>query len=132
MFFQEKLCMNTNAISNTSSTQQTPYWQQRWADMQQLAHALNTGDLNGAQAAYNAIVQIGKTDPYGTGVPFKMANREQDFQAVGAALQSGDLAGAKQALKALYQTFQQPEPSPVPPANSSVGPATVVNLSGGQ
>lgn len=124
--------MNTTAISGASSRPTVPYWQQRHHDLVQLSQALKSGDLNRAQAAYNALVQLGKIVPGANGVPFKMANRRQDFQAIGQALQTGDLAGAKQALQALHQTFQQPEPSPVPPATSGPGPAAVVNLSGGQ
>jgi hypothetical protein len=125
--------MNTTAVSGGPSSQPpVPYWQQRYNDLVQLQQALQSGDLSGAQTAYNAIVQLGQTVPGANGVPFKMANREQDFQAIGAALQTGDLAAATQSLEALRQTFLQPEPSPVQSGSSSVGPAAVVNLSGGQ
>jgi hypothetical protein len=124
--------MSTTAISSASPQQQVQpnYEQQRETDLLQLGNALKSGDLNGAQAAYNAIVQLGQTVPGANGVPFKMANREQDFQAIGQALQAGDLAGATQALQALNQSFMRPQPSPAPTGSSSVGPDFVVNLSG--
>jgi hypothetical protein len=123
--------MSTTAISSASSQQQVPPYQQRKQDLVQLANALKSGDLNGAEKAYAAIVQLGKT--YGHGQAFKMANREQDFEAVGKALQAGDLAGAKKSLEALRQTFQRPQPSPVMAGSgSSAGPAAVVTLSSGQ
>jgi hypothetical protein len=105
---------------------------QRSADLGQLADALKSGDLNGAQQAYQALVSLGQQGPFKNGTPFGAANRAQDFQAVGTALQAGDLAGASQALEALRQTYLQTQPPVTPPTGSSVGDAAVVNLSSNQ
>jgi len=124
--------MSTSAVSNVSLHQELQgYFQQRRADMNQLGQALNSGNLDAAQNAYNAILSLGQNGPFANGAPFFLANREQDFQAIGQALQAGDLSGATQAFQTLRQTFLQPA-SAAASSSSSVGPDVVLNLSGNQ
>ena len=93
--------------SNASSIYQQlqAYRQQRLADLAQLGQALQSGDLAGAQSAFNALTALGQTGPNRNGQVFSRADRAQDFQAIGQALQSGDLAGAKSAFANLSGTF---------------------------
>ena len=124
--------MSTAAVSSTSINQELhQYFQTRQSDLKQLGQALSTGDLAGAQTAYNNIVALGQKGPFAGGNPFHLTAREQDFTNVGKALQSGDLAGAQQAFGALKATFhkqgQQLDPPPSTPAAS--GPEIILNLS---
>ena len=99
------------------------YFLQRNSDLKQLSHALQSGDLAGAQQVFGAIHSLGQNGPFANGDAFKVNQRQHDFDAIGQALQSGDLAGAKQAFGQLMSTFlrqHRPEPSP----------AAVVTLSG--
>jgi hypothetical protein len=125
----------TTAVSSNPVNQPSPqmeaYFHQRSADLRQLGEALKSGDLTGAQQAYNAIVTLGQSGPF-KGEPFAIAGREQDFQAIGQALQSGDLAGAQKSFSALETLLHSRRP--VPPmtggaSSSSVGPDVVVSLS---
>jgi hypothetical protein len=94
--------------------------------VQQLGQALQSGDLAGAQSAFNAIQTLGQSGPFANSEPFRNTQREQDFAAIGQALQSGDLAGAQQAFAALQSSFHsQGQPANAP---TSSGPAVVVNL----
>jgi hypothetical protein len=135
--FKERL-MSTSAVSGSSINQQLQqYFQTRQSDLQQLGQALQSGDLAGAQTAYNSITALGQTGPFASGNPFWKTNRETDFTAVGQALQSGDLAGAQQAFTTLEGTFRrevgaQNSPSASPAAATSAassGPEIVLNLS---
>jgi len=123
--------MSTAAISASSIYQQTEqYFQTRQSDLQQLAQALGSGDLAGAQTAYDNIVQLGQSGPFASGDPFSRTQREQDFSAIGQALQSGDLAGAQTALNTLQSTFQRGTAAQNPPsASANSGPEIILNLS---
>ena len=124
--------MSVAAVSsNSPSSPLQPYFQQRRDDLAQLDQALRSGDLAGAQSAYNAIVSLGQSGPFANGVAFGAGYRQQDFQAIGAALQAGDGAGAMQAFQTLRATFHLPPASPSPAA-ASAGPDAVVTLSGQQ
>jgi len=104
--------MITSALShNPVNDRLQQYYQTRQADLLQLGKALKSDDLEAAQQAYAALVNLGQHGPFKNGVPFAMANREQDFQAIGQALQAGDLSAAQAAFQALAATFHQP-PSP--------------------
>ena len=101
------------------------YFHQRATDLSQLGSALQSGDLKGAQQAYNSVVALGETGPFANGVPFILVPRERDFAKIGQALQKGDLAGAQQAFSQLEHLLNTPagrDPS------GQVGPAAVVNL----
>jgi hypothetical protein len=125
--------MSTSAVSSASLNQQLQqYFQTRQSDQRQLGQALESGDLSGAQTAYNNIVALGQGGPFANGDPYLINQREQDFSAIGTALQSGDLAGAQQAFSTLKSTFQprvQAQDSPSPSPASTSGPEIVLNLS---
>ena len=73
----------------------------------QLAKAINSGDLTGAQQAFAQLSQTlgnnsNASNPAGnSNDPFSQA-----LAAIGQALQSGDIGGAQQALAALQQRAQ--------------------------
>lgn len=136
--------MSTSAVSTSSLNQQLQqYFQTRQSDLQELGQALNSGDLAGAQTAYNSIVSLGQGGPFASGNPFRANQREQDFAAVGQALQSGDLAGAQHAFSALAgrsRNGAQQQVDPLPPklsaspvsaspVTASAGPEIIINLS---
>jgi hypothetical protein len=114
------------ASSNSIYQQLQGFYQQRKADLQQLGQALQSGDLAGAQQAFNAIQTLGQGGPFASADPFRNTQREQDFAAVGQALQSGDLAGAQQAFATLESTFHS-QRAPAETSGSN-GPAVIVNL----
>jgi hypothetical protein len=131
--------MSTSAISTSVLNQE--YFHSRQSDLGQLGQALSSGDLSGAQTAFNNITALGQTGPFAGGVPFALNNREQDFTAIGTALQSGDLGAAQQAFANLKATFQSgsvqnPIATPTDPTNpaapaspaSTTGPEIVLNL----
>lgn len=97
--------MSTVAVSSSSLHQQLQtFFQTRLSDVQQLGQSLQSGDLAGAQQAFNAISQLGQNGPFASGDPFLSSQREQAFTAIGNALQSGNLAGAQQAFATLKST----------------------------
>jgi hypothetical protein len=99
--------MSTAAISSGSIYKELQqFFHSRLSDVQQLSQALKSGDLAGAQKAYNALTQLGQSGPFANGEPFRIAQRAQDFSAIGEALKSGDLAGAQHALDTLRATFK--------------------------
>ena len=125
--------MSTAPIASTTLNQQLQqYFQTRSSDLQQLGGSLASGDLAGAQTAFNKITSLGQSGPFANGNAFKITQREQDFDAVGQALQSGNLAGAQQAFGALVNTFRHGVQTDPPVANatsSSSGPEVILNLS---
>ena len=126
--------MSTSAVTSTSPTQLQQYFQTRQGDLRQLGQALSSGDLAGAQTAYNKIVSLGQNGPFTGGNPFVIKQREQDFTNIGQALQSGDLAGAQQAFSTLAATFtggnRRLDPPPTSPsAASASGPEIILNIS---
>ena len=109
--------MSTSAVSTSSLHQQIQqYFHTRQTDLHELGQALGTGDLAGAQTAFQAITQLGQSGPFASGDPFANSRREQDFTNIGQALQSGNLAGAQQAFSALKATLQKnngSQPAPI-------------------
>jgi hypothetical protein len=137
----EETLMSTAAVSSIPISQQLQqYFQTRRTDLQELGKALEHGNLAGAQAAYNKIVQLGQNGPKANGDPFLISQREQDFQAIGQALHAGDLAGAQQAFATLRNSAREQagngggpggtlaQPAPVSGGHS--GPEIILNLSG--
>lgn len=125
--------MSTSAVSTSSLNQQLQqYFQTRHSDAQQLDQALQSGNIDAAQTAFNSIVSLGQSGPFPNGEPFAIQQREQDFSAVGQALQNGDLQGAQQAFQQLQSTFspQTSQSGSGTGAISSAGPEIVLNLSG--
>src|SRR5450631_3009460 len=93
--------------NNSSSIYQQlqAFRQQRQTDLAQLGQALQSGDLAGAQAAFDTLTALGQSGPNKNGATFARADRNQDFQTIGQALQNGDLAGAQAAFANLSSTF---------------------------
>jgi hypothetical protein len=131
----EERLMSTSAVSSSPSLYQQlqQYFGVRHSDLNQLGQALSSGDLAGAQSAYNKIVTLGQQGPKANGNPFISSQREQAFANIGQALQSGDLAGAQQAFAALQSQLQSGHRQLDPPINPSPvsGPEIVLNLSSG-
>jgi len=120
--------MATPPVSNLSIFQEIQsFYQNRGADLRQLGSALQSGDLNTAQQAYNALASLGQGGPFANSEPFVRADRAKDFEAVGQALQSGDLAGAQAAFADLQHSFGSRNQS----TSGLNSPAAVVTLSGG-
>ena len=102
--------MSICSISSNSSISQIDWrslmnqWKQ---DFKQLASALQSGDLAGAQKAYSALQQLQQNNQPGgqssNGQPASSGNNpiQNDFAALGQALSSGDLAGAQTAFSQL-------------------------------
>jgi hypothetical protein len=106
----EELKMSISSIFSNSSLAQTDWsspanqWKQ---DFKQLASALQSGDLAGAQQAYSALQQLQQSNQSGG----QSSNQQQansgnnpiqnDFAALGKALSSGDLADAQTAFSQL-------------------------------
>ena len=116
---------STTATGSASSIYQQlqAYRQQRLADLADLGKALQSGDLTGAQSAFDALTALGQAGPNKNGQTFSRTDREQDFQALGKALQSGDLAGAQSAFANLSATFgkqDQQSQAAISAYNSSV------------
>jgi len=103
-----------------------------------LGTALQSGNTQAAQQAYDALVALGKAGPYRNGATFQRSDRAQAFTAIGSALQSGDLAAAKKAFADLQATFEKPLPPPLSPPKEPPVPAPaptsvpeiVINLGG--
>src|SRR5271167_4593626 len=115
--------MSTAAVSIPSIYQEIQtFYQNRQVDLKQLGSALQSGDLKGAQQAYNTLAAIGQSGPYANSEPFFKASRAQDFETIGQDLQTGNLAGAQAAFAAL--TAKQGNSTSAAQAT----PSTVVNL----
>lgn len=118
--------MSTAAVSSLSIFQELQTFQQnRQADLKQLGSALQSGDLNGAQQAYQALAVLGENGPFANSEPFANSSRAQAFNTIGEALQAGDLGRAQAAFATL--TTQGNRAAPPEPT-----PAAVVNLTSAQ
>lgn len=123
---------SSGAVTGTESIYQQlqDFRNTRKADIAQLGAALQSGDTQGAQKAYDALVALGKSGPNQNGAVFQRSDRAQAFAAIGQALQSGDLAGAQKAFGDLQATFQAaatpPKEPPIPAPTSA--PEIVINL----
>ena len=117
--------MSIAALSGLPNQQSQAYFSTRKVDLAHLNGALQSGNLDNAKQAFQAILNLGQNGPFQNGVAFQNTQRQQDFAAIGQALQSGDLAGAQQALQALRQTFSKAKVDPPPP----VAAAQSTNLS---
>src|SRR5271165_900067 len=117
--------MSTAAVSSSSIFQEIQsFHQNRQADLKQLGSALQSGDLNGAQQAYNTLATLGEGGPFANSEPFYKSSRVQAFNAIGEALQAGDLGRAQAAFATL--TGKQSNSASSAQATS----AAVVNLTG--
>jgi DNA-binding FadR family transcriptional regulator len=115
---------NYAAAAESIYQQEREFRQQRRTDLEQLGQALQSGNADAAQQAYDALVTLGQNGPFRNSQPFQRADRAQDFAAIGQALQSGDLAGAQQAFIALAGTFGHHHQLPPGPPTPAPPPAT--------
>lgn len=102
--------MNISNVSSTSVSWQNNIrnpWQQRRQDFKSLASALQSGDLNSAQAAFAAWQKdlpgntstsnsSDPTSPFG-----QNSQANADFKSLSDALKSGDVTGAQKAFTTL-------------------------------
>lgn len=117
--------MTASPVSNQSIYQEIQtFHSNRSSDLKQLGQALQSGDLNASQQAFDALVTLGQSGPFNNAEPFRRSDRVADFNAIGQALQAGDLSGAQSAFATLLATWGKQQTAP--PAQQS--PAVVVTL----
>ena len=102
------VCASTN---NYQSTVQNNF-KQRQQDFQNLADALQAGNLQGVQQAFAVLQQDRSSSSSVAGVTGtqqagQSSPLRQDIQALQSALQSNDLAGAQKALTTFQPDLQQ-------------------------
>jgi len=127
--------MSVTGISSTSFAQITPQppisrRQQEDVDGRQLQEALQSGDLSGAQQAYNALAAFG---PNNSG-PFTDPTQAAAFKSLGQSIQSGDLASAQNEANAIgtqqvasdYKTYKHD----VQLGNQAATQKAIANLEG--
>jgi hypothetical protein len=118
--------MSTAAVSSLSIYQEIQAFNQsRQADLKQLGSALQSGDLNGAQQAYQALAVLGEDGPFANAEPFANSSRAQAFNTIGEALDAGDLGRAQAAFATLTTQGN-------PASASQPTPAAVVTLTSTQ
>ena len=115
--------MSTAAISSQSILQELQtFYKSRQTDVQQLGSALQSGDLSGAQQAFQSLAVLGEGGPFANSEPFAKSSKAEAFNAVGEAIAAGNLAGAQAAFATL--TSKQSAA-----ADSASSEAATVNLS---
>jgi DNA-binding FadR family transcriptional regulator len=100
--------LSSNLIADLSQQWQNPFHEIK-QDFQQLASALQSGDLSGAQSAYANIEQVlGANSGSSTATTSSSGSStlQNDFAALGQALQSGDLSTAQSAFSQLQSDVQ--------------------------
>jgi hypothetical protein len=125
--------MSAAAVASTAVSQPGPltsFFHERRTDLSQLGHALQSGNLPGAQTAYNALASLSQNSAFSGSAtnPFKNTQRAKDFATIGQDLQSGDLAGAQAAYAKLYNSFHKHAGDN---PGSSAGPAITITLTNG-
>ncbi len=117
--------MSTAAVSSVSILQELQsFYQTRQTDLKQLGSALKSGDISGAQQAFQALAVLGEGGPFANSEPFGNTNRANAFNAVGEALQAGNLSQAQAAFATLTGSQSSSAVSQTPDA--------VVNLASTQ
>jgi hypothetical protein len=100
--------MTVSAIFPSSELNQTNNLQsanqQRRTEFQQLAQALQSGNLTSAQQVLGALTKSAAS----SGI--QNIHLTQDLNTLGVALQSGDLAGARAAYTSVQQGVQNSNP----------------------
>src|SRR5262249_35170782 len=123
-----------NSSKNQPIADRESFWHQRRAALNELRSALEAGDAEAAQEAYDALVELGQNGPLHSGATFHRTDRAEAFAAIGQALQSGDLAAAQDAFTSLADSFKRnvqflgpptPAPSPAEDSGGPVGPPTI-------
>ena len=111
-----------SAISTLLSSAQAPQSSRR-QDFAQLASALQSGNLAGAQQAYGALQQgQGASGGSSTSINNSVNNPiTTDFAALGKALSSGDLNGAQSAFSQLQSDLKSAQGTQQGPAQTTAG-----------
>jgi hypothetical protein len=112
--------MSISSLSSTLITDLAPEqrqnpFQQVKQDFEQLASALQSGDLTGAQSAYSNIQQILQANPGASSSSSSSTGSntlQTDFAALGQALQSGNVNTAQNAFDNLQSDFQASRATP--------------------
>lgn len=113
--------LSSNLVSDLSQ-QQNPF-QQVKQDFKQLASALQSGDLSGAQSAFASIKTLLQSQsPSGSPALAGSKTIQSDFSQLGQALQSGDLSQATSAFSQLKTDVQASNPSGTGTTTASTGP----------
>jgi len=98
--------MTVSGITSTSGPKQIDGWQsdfqQRRNSFEQIAQALQAGDLTQAQQAFSALTQNAPNSGEAPNGSIK-----DDFNTLGQALQSGDLDSARKAFATIQQDLQK-------------------------
>lgn len=97
---------NVSLLQTTQSSQQSIFAQRR-QDFQNLAQALSSGDLAGAQSAFSALQQTFQSSNQNSSGQQTGSSIVNAFQALGQALSSNNLAAAQTAFATLQQDLQQ-------------------------
>jgi DNA-binding FadR family transcriptional regulator len=130
--------MSINAVSPSASNFQNNGPQQMAQYIQTLSQALQSGNTQSAQQAYNSLIQnLPKQGP-GNGQAGNPV--QQKFAEIGAALKSGDINSAKVAMQAIEQHVQSHNnhvgrfqaPGSTAPASTTPAPAPVDTTSSDQ
>src|SRR5262249_27470038 len=115
------MTISISSIDTTSNTTAVTTWQQRQQELKHLASALQSGDINAANAAYASLDGSSNSQSNGP------------LAQVGQALQKGDLADAQQAFqllsKGLGHHHHHAAPSPSTPQTVTSGTGTLINTS---
>lgn len=104
----------SSSLSQANTTNGQNSWQERSADVRQLALALKSGDLDSAKQAFDTLSSLAQDAPFHSVkdfTSFKRPERALDFLAIGNALENGDLDGARQAFAALKFDLSHPRAS---------------------
>lgn len=100
--------MSISAISSSNPLLQMSNLQNlnqpQQSEFQQLAQALQSGNLSSAQQVFGAL--IGSTKTSG----LQSVQLTQDLNKLGSALQSGNLSSARQAYSTVQQNLQSSHP----------------------
>ena len=117
--------MDVSGVSQSSAQAAPPtYFQQRAVDLVKLGQALESGDLSGAQDAYNSLQTLAQNSPFGSAAAFGFTRRQQEFNVLGNDLQAGNLAAAQRVFAELrHNRAVDADGSDWP------GPAAIVELS---
>src|SRR5208337_560624 len=117
--------LSTNLVSDLSQQHRQNPFQQIQQDFNQLASALQSGDLTDAQSAYSNIQQLlgGNQNSSNSNTGSNGSNPIQnDFAALGQALQSGDLTQAQSAFLQLQNDVQAAQQSRANAAGATTAP----------
>jgi hypothetical protein len=101
--------LSTSLLSDLSAQHRQNPFQEIKQDFSQLAGALQSGDLTGAQSAYSSIQQLLQQYQGSSNASANSTSSnpiQNDFAALGQALESGDLTQAQSAFSQLQTDVQ--------------------------